>query len=112
MLDFYEKLAIKIKALEPVLSIIAVVLFVGMSFGFSVLPKNLLFIVVLIMLWVGGTALLGHMFAPQIDHAGNQTPSRVRGSSSFMRGYALIFISVWFLGLLFISIQVAKKLVG
>jgi len=112
MLDLYERLATKIKALEPALSIIAVVLFVGTFVGFSFLPKRLLFITVLIMLWVGGTALLGHMFAPQIDHNGNQTLSRVRGSSGFFRGYALIFISAWFLGLLFMSVQVVKKLVG
>ena len=112
MLKLYERLAINIKSLEPVLSIIAVVLFFGTFVSFHILPLKPLFIVVLIMLWVGGIALIGHMFAPRIDHDGNQTPSRVRESSGFMRGYAMVFIGVWFLGLLFISIKVFGVIFG
>ena len=112
MLDLYEKLAIKIKALEPFLSIIGAVLFFSMFIIPHVLPIEQAFVVGLIMLWVCGIALVGHMFAPQTDHDGNQTPSRARRSSDFNLDFGLIFISFWFLALFFITIRVVMMLFG
>jgi len=68
MLEFYEQQAIKIKWIEPWLSIIGVILFISTIFGIHVQFENeaYAFLYVMIMMWVCGIAFAGHMLAQDL----------------------------------------------
>jgi len=108
MLEFYEKQAVKIKKLEPWVTIVAVGLFISILLGFHMQFEKvvLTFTFVIVTFWVCGLAFLGHMFKPVIDECGESIKSKVRASSSLMRAYSLTFVTCWFVFLLIFSIRV------
>jgi len=112
MFKFYRKLAIRIRKLEPFLTIIVLSLFLGVILGYSLIPENLLFAIVLVMFWLFGFALVGHMFSPQTNKITNHSISKIKVFSGFIRGYGQVVVSVWFIALFFISIQLIMMYIG
>ena len=67
--------------------------------------RQLGFVLILISFWCFGGMLVENLYT--LDAEGG---SRMRNASPFMRVYGSVFISVWFLGLAFMSLLVAQKI--
>jgi hypothetical protein len=106
LITLLEKAALHIMKLEPFVSLVAGIMFAFFIVAFQSLPTNVFFIVMFIMFWTFGIALLGHIFNPcdTIELNGMKTKvSRVRASLPAFRAYILICTVIWFSFLFLVS---------
>ena len=113
MLTFYEKLASQLNKLNPWLTIIAAILFVGVFvINYLVVPKELKFVLAVITVWACCIAIFIKMFLP-VKGKDEVLISKVRSSSRMFQIYVIASICIWFI-LLFAgtSILIIAALTG
>ena len=110
MIHFLERVAIRIRPAGRALTAVAIVLFFVTFFAFSALPGRLLFLVTLVMFWASGLAILHHIYGPRQLGDGNFMNSRIRESSFFVRAYATVFITVWFVFLVSLTVVLLLRI--
>lgn len=106
MLNFYEKVAVRLNRLNPELFYSGFALFVGI-FILSLLNFNKPGYEVLVMIWVFGLGLYAKIFSPKKSGDGKTLPSAVRASSRAMQIYGLCIFGIWFLGLFAMTLFLA-----
>lgn len=111
--NLFELIAIRLKPMAMPLGIMAVVIFVSAFFFMEAAPKKVMFPGILLMLWSGGLALLYHMYYPgptYCNETANEGLSRIRGAHKAVQVYSGIFLIVWFVMLVFMTILLVKKM--
>jgi len=110
---FFEAIAIRIRWLGIVLTIAALGLLIALFVYLQSATMTHLFIGAWIMLWATGLAIVYHLYLPrrvEVEGMPTQVLSRVRRAHILMRVYLDLFLSLWFIALIGVSIGAAWML--
>jgi len=104
---FFEAVAIRIRWLGIVLTIAAVGLLIALFVYLQEATMTHLFIGALVMLWAAGLAIIYHLYLPrrvEVEGMPTQALSRVRRAHILLRLYLDLFLSLWFMALIVVSL--------
>lgn len=107
MIKFFEIFAKIIQKVKTLIYVYITMLLLTAAFGYSHLKENIMSFVLLGITWGVGFLIVDFAFSPRQGVDGDRLPSRVKSSatSSIIRGFAVVFLSVWFLILIGFSSQ-------
>lgn len=111
MLEFYERLAIKLKPFGGYLAVACVIVFIASLYYQSESNWPLSITLFVVMGWLFGLVLLVWNYGPTIklrEFGEREYIGKMREQPKFMIMYSNIFMAVWFVMLFFLTIVVAR----
>lgn len=105
--NFFEAIAIRLRYVGILLTLVAVGLCIALITYLQVASMNHLFAGALLMLWAAGLAIIYHLYLPRrvaIEGMPAQALSRIRRAHLLMRVYFDLFLTLWFIALIGVSL--------